>query len=267
MRLDDAIATYLTATLAGVRSYREGLKACCPYHFERTPSLFIYFDETVHNTWWFKCHGCGETGPVNKLLKKVGGFHLLLPEEKFLPTKVSKTLTVYRRDDTVGFPRDYGYFRTRGISAKTCRRFGFCTDLGGPAAIMPVYLDGLFQGSVRRNLDPVQPRYHISAGMDVSRILWGFDDVDQTKTVYVTEGIIDAACLWDAGYQGVALLSKESAGSKLSRLRDLCSVVYVPDNDKSGYKTARDFINEGIPVEFVPPGYKDVSEWRTGTKP
>jgi len=231
--------------------------------------MFIYYDERVHNAWWFKCHGCGETGPINKLLKKVGGHHLLLPEERFLPTKVSNLgpLTVYKRDDTVGLPREYGYFRQRGISDKTCYAFGFCMDLGAPAAVMPVYLDGLFQGSVRRNLDPSQPRYHISAGMDVSRILWGFDNVDTTRTVYVTEGIIDAACLWDAGYQSVALLSKESAKSKLDRLRALCSVVYVPDNDASGYRTCRTFINEGIPVEFVPEPYKDVSEWRTGTKP
>ena len=263
MKLDDNTLDYLLHKLPLCTIYKEGTKSSCVYHSDKTPSLFVYFDAKHHFQYWFKCHGCGETGSLNKLLKKLHGYHLLRDEVKFIPQN-KKTFTKYEIDITLGFPRFYTYFRERGIIDTISKRFGFCMDFYHPGAVMPVYTDGLYKGYVRRNLNPTLPKYYISSGMDVANVIWGLDDVDESLPVYVTEGIIDAACLWSAGYQAVALISKESSKNKYFRLRKLCKPIFIPDNDKSGLRTASEFVRElGADVYFIPKEYKDVSEWRT----
>lgn len=45
----------------------KNLKACCPMHGEKTPSFFIYPD----NTWY--CYGCGKGGDVIKFVQDLDG--------------------------------------------------------------------------------------------------------------------------------------------------------------------------------------------------
>jgi DNA primase len=265
--LEGELLNFLLARLPQSRPYQGGVKSSCVYHSDRTPSFFVYYDHKWKKQWWFKCQGCGETGSLNKLLKKLQAHHLLLPETRFIRPDKEEDFPIYKLDVTIGFHRYYEYFRERGVSDSVSERFGFCMDFYAPGAVMPVYTDGRYHGYVMRNLDDRLPKYHISAGMDVSKVIWGLDDVNESETVYVTEGIIDAACLWSAGYQAVALISKESFKSKYHRLQGFCNTVLVPDNDKSGLATARELAREiGASIEFVPHEFKDVSEWRTHKK-
>lgn len=270
MKLETKIYDELMNKLEHSIPRQGGIKSCCPFHWEKTPSFFIYYDNKWQNTWWFKCHGCGETGGLNKLFRRLRLPHLVSPEKRFQPTEEEKDFTVFRVDDTIALPRLYHYFLTRGVSEEVCRKFDFRFDLYHVGAVMPVYMDGFFRGSIRRNLDPYALKYHISTGMQVSKVIWGFDYVDDSQPIYVTEGIIDAACLWSNGLQSVALISKESALGKVKRLASFTKTIIVPDNDQSGIKTARELSRAtGATIEFIPPQFKDVSEWcmsrRTGT--
>lgn len=263
MQLDNNVLDYLLSRLPLAKPYQTGVKSSCVYHADRTPSFFVYFDYKHKQQWWFKCHGCGETGSVNKLLKKLQAHHLLLPEAKYIHESKRQAM-VHKVDTTIGFHRNYEYFRSRGITDDISKRFGFCMDYYTPGAVMPIYTDGRYQGYIRRNLDTSMPKYHISPGTDISNVIWGLDDVDESEPVYVTEGPIDAACLWSAGYQAVALVSKESFKSKYHRLQRFCNTVLVPDNDRAGLATAKQLAREiGASIEFVPRQFKDVSEWRT----
>lgn len=62
------------ASKAGVKLHRAGneLKACCPFHADRTPSFTIYADERRAY-----CFGCGWSGDVLDFVKQAYGVKLL----------------------------------------------------------------------------------------------------------------------------------------------------------------------------------------------
>lgn len=263
MQLSDEIHEYLDKTLDKVREYRGGLIACCPFHNEKSPSMFIYYDEKYKYQWWWKCHGCELTGSLNTLLRRLKGHHLVTIEVEFLRTARFEGATRTQLfDDTTGYPAAYTYYRQRGISNRISKYFGFRFDFGAPAAIMPVYTEDEYLGCVRRQLDPSLPRYHLSAGMDLGKVLWGMDAINYRKATFITEGIIDAACLWSQGLQAVSLVVKGSYEYKLELLSKLKKPILIPDNDMSGLKTFEGLSKKlAAPMVFVPPKYKDVNDW------
>lgn len=270
MKLEPQIEAYLSARLPGYTPYREGFKAQCLWHDEKTPSMFVYFDTKHDLGWWMKCQGCGESGSINKLLKRVGAHHLLVTETRKIKV-VRDKVEVYRFDFTKSLPRHYWYFRQRGITDAVSERFGFCFDYSVPGGVMPLYCDHIYRGFIRRNLDPREPRYHISRGVDISESMWGFDAAHESnsKTIFITEGIIDAACLWSAGYAAIALLGKNWE-AKVDLLRNLVYaqpdrlLVCVPDNDTVGLRNFK-ALAKRLPARLytLPTQFKDVSDWAT----
>jgi hypothetical protein len=63
----------------GVQLKRAGklLKACCPFHTEKTPSFIVYPDE---NLW--HCFGCNIGGDVFDFVKKIDNIGFLEAAEK-----------------------------------------------------------------------------------------------------------------------------------------------------------------------------------------
>lgn len=59
----DVISSYLTVKRAGAH-----MKACCPFHNEKTPSLMISQERQS-----FKCFGCGEGGDIFSFIEKIEG--------------------------------------------------------------------------------------------------------------------------------------------------------------------------------------------------
>ena len=63
----------LSATLNKSEWYGHYFKACCVYHDDSNPSMFVYPD-------WFRCVSCGEQGTLNKLQQKLDSKGKLLPK-------------------------------------------------------------------------------------------------------------------------------------------------------------------------------------------
>lgn len=265
MRLDKEVYEFILDRLSFAKDYKGGILACCPFHNENTPSFFVYFDSKHKQQWWYKCHGCELSGSLNTLLRRLHGHQFVKTEREIISEYKNDdgvVETVQLFDDTMGYPEDFRFYNQRGIASRVAKMFGFRFDLYGPAAIMPIYTNEQYLGYVRRNLDPTMPRYHLSAGMDLSKVLWGLDAVDTSLPVYITEGIIDAACIWSYGKQAVSLVVKGSYEHKLELLELLKYPRIVPDNDKVGLSTANELaVRLGAPMVFIPAGYKDVSEY------
>jgi len=238
------------------------VQACCPFHSERTPSFFIFNSENPnYKGWFFKCHGCGESGTLNRLLKRFG-YHKQLDTHYKTPTRDARPVeTPFKFDTSVGYPKYYDYFQSRGVSNIVVDLFGFRFDFAIPAAVLPVYTDFTYYGFIRRALDSSYPKYIIESGMDISHCLFGFDNCDPKNHTFVVEGIIDAACLWSQGKQAVAIIGTKFE-PKINHLAKLEKITYIPDNDSSGLITAQKFIKTfpHANIKLLPARLKDISD-------
>ncbi|RYG57968.1 DNA primase, partial [bacterium] len=58
----EVVSQYVALTPAG----NGRMKACCPFHDEKTPSFNVSRDKG-----FYKCFGCGEAGDVFKFVQKI----------------------------------------------------------------------------------------------------------------------------------------------------------------------------------------------------
>lgn len=272
--MDKEIHKFLLANLSDAQPYREGLKSRCPFHSENTGSFFIYFaDSKGYSGWFFKCHGCDVAGRLQTLLKKLSAPAMFV--EFMRKTNAIRTVgpvtedVEYKPDNTIGYLEDYTYFQQRGVCDEISKRFSFKMDFRGPAAIFPVLFNHKYCGFLRRNLDPTLPKYIFADDLRADTSLWGFDDACSVggtngKPVLITEGILDAACWWSIGIPAVALLGNKWK-NKLDSLRKLSRPYCLPDNgDPNSLKTFYELsIALCCPMYFIPPEFKDTSEWFT----
>lgn len=146
----DVISDFVTLKKKGVN-----YQACCPFHNEKTPSFVVSPSKGV-----FKCFGCGKGGNVvtfvmehenmtypealKYVAKKYGievNEHELLPEEQRRNDDRESMMVVssYAADYFVRMLHEthegqnigIGYFRERGFSDATIKRFGlgYCTEV------------------------------------------------------------------------------------------------------------------------------------------
>lgn len=116
--------------------------------------------------------------------------------------------------------------------------------------------DKIIYWQARTILD-IKPRY-LSPGTNKDAVLWGYDNfwLDQSKPLFITEGIFDAAPL-----DGVALLGSILNQPKievLSRCRR--RKIFVVDRDQNGARLADIALKQGSEVTFAPIGTKDVND-------
>jgi len=266
--LPSDIKADLLNRLHDAREYRDGIKACCPYHDERTPSFYVSYYEKAGGIIG-KCFGCGKAVSLNGLLIYLRSTlrHVIDPTiQRHAPQRESES--VYRLDETVGYAMDEYPFAQRGIAGNVVQRFGFRVDYYTPALVFPVYYQYAYRGWIKRLLDPEAPfKYKIETSLPVLDIVWGYEDAidSESDTVYVTEGIIDAACLWSTGRAAIALLGKHPHKLKSLGLPSAKQWCLLPDNgdDKSLQSfldTSRDLCAQ---IAFLPPEFKDVSDMIT----
>lgn len=146
----DVISDFVTLKKKGVN-----YQACCPFHNEKTPSFVVSPSKGV-----FKCFGCGKGGnavtfvmehenmtypeALRYVAKKYGievNEHELLPEEQRRNDDRESMMVVssYAADYFVRMLHEtpegqnigIGYFRERGFSDATIKRFGlgYCTEV------------------------------------------------------------------------------------------------------------------------------------------
>lgn len=257
MILPKTVERELFLKLRGALWYKGSIKACCLFHDEVTPSMFISEKE---DAWFYYCFGCNKGGHLNHIFRLLK-IDFLFPEKPKQKKQGPKEFIIpIRQDETLGFPPIYDYFISRGVSREICEKFKFKFSFDENAAIMPVYTNRIYMGYIARYLTgPV--RYKISPGMIVKRALWAFDAVDRTKPTYVVEGIIDAAILWSHGKQAVALLGKQWK-DKIDFLESLEAPIFLPDNfDADSHKIFMDMKRKmGGKIVYLPPTIKDIGE-------
>ena len=140
LNIVDVVGSYLKLEKAGLN-----LKACCPFHNEKTPSFFISPERGT-----YKCFGCGEGGDIFSFVEKFEGVDFkgalkILAEKAGIELKkenlkiTGEKNTLYDiLEKTTGFFEErlknnklaLEYLTKRGIKSETIQQFrlGFAED-------------------------------------------------------------------------------------------------------------------------------------------
>ena len=262
MDLSKELQDDLFKSLSRAYWYKDSIKACCPYHDEKTPSFTI--SQNNEGYWYFYCFGCLEKGTLNKLFYTLKlPYKLTYPKFSGRLKEKDKSVLPTRLDTTRGLPDYYDYFNSRGISNEVCQKFKFKFDVLRERAVFPVYVGTRYVGYINRHIYG-SVRYEIQSHLPISRIIWAVDHINPDEPVYITEGIIDAAIFWTVGCQGLALCNK-TWKDKVDLIKHIPSrnLIYIPDNyDPQSTQIFKDMRGElGGKIEYIPLPYKDAGDY------
>ena len=249
----------------------EEVSCHCPFHKDKTPSMFISLKKGVYN-----CFSCGNSGSIESLYKDLTGENLYdvlgiqvnrfstyaynnifnSQNETYIENKVDKVLVNIDWSDIIPYDKNrlsLSYVKNRGISAEVAKRynFGYCKDsrinttLFKNRLIIPIYEgNNLISVEGRRISGNENPKVLYPRNCSVDT-LFDLDNLDQNRTLYVCEGLMDLCVLKGCKEFGNstsifgANLSKRQS-SILSSFKD---VVYIPDLDRAGWTTLKSLKN------------------------
>lgn len=247
------------------RDSRKGpqLVCCCPIHSERHPSFAI---NTETGAWsCFSCHARGKS--IDSLVREMEGYTSNDEVALFLQSVGTKTVEEIRGDlraklqarkdivakrgrpDTTSTDEwefyaqnTHAYLKRRGFENTIigAHRLGY--DPIQRAITIPVFEHGTCRFMYRRFVDPTgKGAYRYPFDIDKSNYLWGLDKAPrkyQGKTLFVSEGALDALWLRQCGYDNATAIlgsfMSEVQGRKIAAMEP-SEVVLFFDNDEAGY--------------------------------
>lgn len=161
------------------------------------------------------------------------------------------------------------YLKQRGISRKTCAKFGIGYSQRGRYAnrvVLPVTRNGTYQGFTSRACDDfIQPKYLTSDGMDKPRVLYGLDQAFLEQHVVLVEGPFDVLYLSQRGFPAACLQGKTFSWAQYQMLvksGTTTATVILDSDDPTAWhasvRICREFAAHGamaMKVGRLPRGY------------
>lgn len=194
---------------------------------------------------------CGRHGRFSDLAKEVANEDIRLPSSRESPpsgrsSAESGTSYVLPQIELLP-PTDqiYDYFHRRGISKETVDYFRIQSDAAG-MIVFPFYERGsLIYVKYRRPWKPTPEELRIRGKEwqypGTKPILFNLDGIDYTQRVYLTEGMIDAMALYEAGIHNVVSVpggcdNMNWIANNWDVLEKIQQFVLFGDNDPPGRK-------------------------------
>lgn len=209
----------------------------CHKHDDANASASVNVDKGV----WI-CYGCGAKGKVGEVIDEFAdytGYHekikrILRPAPEPYP---ESWLDLF--DSGPVHPYWLGRF-----SEQTCRHFRLGYDPERERPCYPLrYPTGDIAGLVYRSIDGSKPKYQYPWGVDVKKLLFGYDHYVH-RTIWLVEGATDRMAMWEADPE-VATFA--TLGSSLGTVQldliakcDPRTVVLAFDQDAAGHKAAEE---------------------------
>lgn len=248
---------HLMAELLELDKFDEkNLKACCPYHREKTPS-FIYNKKEGY----FHCFSCGKTVDLIDVLMEKG--NTFIDSVKYMcekaemdfscPEQHVKVLHKYRYPHEEPRWNDmtkvYEYLGDRGISKNTIDYLDIRADASGNVAFHTYdQYDTLTVVNYRKSYKTDEQKCWFQKDADTADILFNMNRVNTTKPLVITEGQIDCASVIEAGYLNCVSILKGCQGmgwieNLWDWLQEFDSIIVFSDGDKPGLKMRDEVIN------------------------
>lgn len=250
---------YIIAELLELDNFDEkNLKACCPYHDERTAS-FIY-NKKAHN---FKCFGCGRTVDLIDVLMEKGNTFLQAAE--YLFDKAGMEYSFGERDvrtkHNYKYPHEepindkphvIEYLGRRGISKNVIDYLDIREDKNGNCVL------NFYDTNDVLTMVKYRPSHSVdkSSGMaktwcqkdaDTSPLLFNMNRVNTTKPLLICEGEVDCASVIEAGYTNTVSVPLGAGNlhwieENWDWLNTFDSIIIWADNDEPGIKMRKECI-------------------------
>jgi DNA primase len=201
--------------LLGVDIKEKGVNALllCPFHSENTPSFSIHLDEGL-----WRCFGCGESGGLKKLYRKMGEemsrdiYHDMLINSLRFDTETKKDFAPLAKkyrgalNTSRAITAIRAYISSKPISEDFIGQFGigWCADKS--ALAIPYYDDGMVTGI----------KYRFKDGRKASETgstfgMYAVDNIRGKEIAVICEGESDTHAMWsllrDRENTGVAGIS------------------------------------------------------------
>lgn len=266
----------------------------CPLgtHIDKTPSCNVNFEKGI-----WHCFSCHESGNLNQLCQRVVGrsiyqvlniddFKNWRKKEITAPYVPEKIDEAYIHLDIRGVllpvvlePVALNYLKVRGISLEIANKYSL-------SYASSVYINGrLFK---ERLMIPIRGKSGALVNMegrDITRKspikvlypkdsikpLWNIKNLDTKKTLFITEGIIDALLLEqdsEVFTNVTALLGASASPYQLDMLKQFNDIVTMFDNDEAGklaHTNLEKTLRRQLKREAFDKRYKDMGEvWEKG---
>lgn len=263
----------------------------CPFCVDRIGKVDTKGHMYVNEEKGFFCHRCDAKGKVAWLLKQLKIEQLDLQGE--VPELTQLRMRIMEPDGNVRSPQEQNvhvpvevslpentmnvwdnykilrYAMSRGLSLYDCAKYrllGVIDKRGNERLLFTDYLDGkLVFWQARAIDDSVMPKYLTVEGVEKSHCVWNLSNVDNSRIIYIAEGIMSArAC----GRNGVAIYGKSLSYVQQKMIEGKVGssgVGVVLDGSalSEAYRIAVKFIKSKIPVSIIKlPGKSDPDELR-----
>lgn len=257
-RYEDFAGQYLG--FSGYSGKNANVKVLCLFHPDKNPSMSFHLDKGQ-----YFCFSCGAKGGIFSLARKVGlkivGTDYIeeLDDESADLSALVRSLAEINLDEE---PPNYlpestlrrtqrartDYWGSRDILPDTCKAWQLGFDRMRNAVTIPIretHTDQLIGITYRSLIPNYKPKYLDPTGYKKSEHLFGtWMDMDRDKKnpkrVVLCEGPLDAIKVWQAGFNGRAILGSNLTKRQVQILLqyDVEDVVLFFDDDKAGFKVA-----------------------------
>lgn len=242
----------------------------CVFHDDNNPSM------SIHENDFFKCFSCREKGKWNKLFFKV-------KREKF---KNKKSYIwdnkLYKKEEEINEVSFRGvlydpllvneYLKKRCISKEFCEYYKikyskqsyFNETLFMKRLIIPIYNKGKLISVIGRDVNENSKKKYIYPHNSKHKdVLFNYDNLIHSETLYIAEGIFDLIFFFELGYRNITTcFNNELSKKQLTMVKKFVKLVLLKDNDTGGDKLMhqllceydRDFLIFSSNIEGEDPG-------------
>jgi len=263
----------------------KNLPVHCPFHDDKTPSLYVHLEEGL-----YRCFSCKRQGSIESLFKEYVGesiyktlgisyneFSAYASRPKQAAPdfeKLDKDVRITLEGDIVSFassPAVMGYLRKRGISSRVAASMQFrFTELAyinksrfENRLLIPIYEKDQLISIEGRDITGLQkPKVLYPRGSSVNS-LYELDKLDTEEPLYVVEGLMDLALLraYPEFKNSTAIFGAALTQRQLYLLRKFSKIIVIPDNDSAGEGTIETLQNNRMSNAYylkVPSSYNGI---------
>ena len=248
------------------------LKACCPFHKEKTPSWYIELDDPYR----FHCFGCGESGNIFSLYTRItgrdfykdygldkGNYQLFSTMQKPRVFGEIKQRKIDSIEGELLLPYDnqevMAYLLNRNTQEPITKEFleyynikyTIQAEINRPKEekergtffnhrlTVPIIENKIMVGLEGRSYNGGKPKVLYPKNSSVDTLL-GIDNLSYDEPLYLAEGVFHLPGLFKLGLRNISCVFGASISPRqIALLQKFKKIIFFPDNDEAGQKALK----------------------------